>query len=137
MTLDRLARALLAVTAGLALLAPAGALARHGGDDGRQEVRVAGQCGRGATSKLKLKERDGGIQVEFEVDQNRSGVRWRVSLSSEGRVVYRGTRRTGGSSGSFSLERTISDLPGADTVRARGVGPRGLTCQASATLPGN
>jgi hypothetical protein len=135
-----LAPALLA----LALAAPGTALAgggddddggRRGGDD-RAEVRVAGVCGKGATSKLKLKADDGRIEAEFEVDQNRSGAKWRVVFVQERRVVYRGTERTSGRSGSWSIEERLDDLPGADEVVARAVGPRGLTCQAHAILPG-
>jgi hypothetical protein len=114
-------------------LVPATAVAKGGDKDGR-EVRVAGKCSAAATSKLKLKNDDGGIEVEFEVDNNRAGTRWRVTLSRDGRVVYRGTHRTGGRSGSFSVERRISDLAGADRVTARAVGPNGNTCTAGATL---
>ena len=121
----------LAAIAALAL-APAGAAAKHGGDRG---VRVAGSCGNGATSKLKLKADDGAIEVEFEVDQNRVGERWRVTLVRDGKVVFRGHRTTHAPSGSFSLERRIRNLPGADRVTARGSGPGGLTCTAAATLP--
>ena len=114
-------------------LTPAAASARHGGRD--REVRVAGSCGSGATSKLKLKNDSGVIEVEFEVDQNRVGRRWRVSLVRDGRVVYRGSRTTTAPSGSFSLHRRIRNLAGADRITARGVGPGGLTCTAVATLP--
>jgi hypothetical protein len=124
-----------------AVVVPGTAVARGGGPGGggggdRPEVRVAGVCGKGATAKLKLKSRDGAIEAEFEVDHNRAGTRWRVVVVQERRVVYRGYARTGGASGSFSLERRLGDYPGADAVMARAVGPRGLTCQATAVLPG-
>ena len=54
----------------------------------------------------------------------------------ERRVVYRAHHRTAGASGSFSVERRVGDYAGADLVMARAVGPRGLTCQATAVLPG-
>jgi hypothetical protein len=125
----------------LALLAPASALARGGGGgggggggDSRPEVRVAGACGRGATSSLKLKARDGGIEAEFEV-HGRTGL-WRVALVQEQRVAWRGHMRTSSVSHSWSLERSLSDYPGPDQVLARAIGPRGITCSATATLPG-
>jgi hypothetical protein len=121
----------LTAIAALALV-PAVASAKHGGDRG---VRVAGTCGHGATSNLKLKNDDGVIEVEFEVDQNRVGKHWRVTLVRDGKVVYRGSRTTAAPSGSFSVERRIRNLAGADRVTARGAGPNGLTCVASATLP--
>ncbi|MCW3017335.1 MAG: hypothetical protein JWO02_4427 [Solirubrobacterales bacterium] len=107
-----------------------------GGGGGRKEVRVSGGCGHGATSKLKLKEDDGAIEVEFEVDHTRTGTSWRITLVRERRVVARTTARTRGNSGSFTIQRRLSDLSGADRITARAVGPRGLTCQAAATLPG-
>ncbi|MDH4176833.1 MAG: hypothetical protein OEW52_06935 [Thermoleophilia bacterium] len=104
--------------------------------DGKGEVRVAGRCGAGATSKLKLKADDGRIEVEFEVEQNRSGRLWRVALVHERRVVWKGRARTTGSSGSFEVRRLVQDLPGVDVVAARAWGPGGLTCRASASLAG-
>jgi len=128
----------------LIVLAPAAALAKGGGDDGggggggggsRPEVRVAGSCGRGATSTLKLKARDGGIEAEFEV-HGRSRSAWSVAFVQERRTVWRGRARAAGVSHSFSIERRLGDYPGPDQVFARAVGPRGMTCQATATLPG-
>jgi hypothetical protein len=117
-----------------ALVATGAALAKDG--DGRAEIKVAGSCGTHATSKLKLQSRDRIIELEFEVDDNRAGVLWRVALVHERRVAWRGTARTSGSSGSFAVDRRITDLPGPDTVTARAWGPTGITCRATATLPG-
>jgi hypothetical protein len=84
---------------------------------------------------VRLRQRDGGdIQVQFQVEHARSGQSWRVTLVRERRVVWRGGART--QRGSFEVERRIPDFRGADQVTARAVGPRGLTCTASATLPG-
>ena len=44
------------------------------------DVVVRGTCTKASTAKLKLSPEDGAIEVEFEVDQNRNGVRWSVSL---------------------------------------------------------
>lgn len=107
-----------------------------GGGGGGTEVRAQGTCGKGATAKIRLRGRDGGIRVRFEVDHHRSGVWWRVVLIQDRRVVWRGRARTGGASASFEVERFLRDLPGADQVTARAWGPGGLTCAATATLPG-
>lgn len=118
--------------------APAPALARGGGGGGggdRPEVRVAGTCGKGATSSLKVKSRDGGLETEFEV-HGRAGASWRVTIVHEQQVAWRGRRRTAGPSRSFSLEYRLPDLSGADAVSARAIGPRGVVCSAAATLPG-
>ena len=119
--------------AALTLVAAATPALAKGGDD--NEVRKAGSCGSGATSKLKLKSDDGRIEAEFEVDRNVNGERWRVRFSRDGNVVARARPRTHAPSGSFSVERRLSDPDGADRITARGVGPSGLTCTATATLP--
>ena len=115
----------------LAVAGPSPALARHGGGP---DVRAAGTCGKGATSSLRLRPRDGGIELRFEVEHARSGATWRVAVVQERRVVWRGRART--ARGAFEVSRRVADLPGADHVTVRGVGPRGLTCVAAATLPG-
>ena len=130
----------LAVLIALLVLAlPASAPAKGGGgggggDDNRQEVRVGGTCGKGATSRLRLRSRDGVIRVNFEVEHTRSRVTWRVSIVQERRVAWRGRQRT--RAGQFELEYRLRDLPGADRVNVRAVAPRGLTCVAAATLAG-
>jgi hypothetical protein len=103
--------------------------------DGRGEVRVAGVCGKGATSELRLKSGDEGIELRFELDHGRTGVVWRVVLVHERRIAWKGVATTTRPSGSFEVRRTLPDLPGADAVTARAWGPRGLVCQATATLP--
>jgi hypothetical protein len=102
--------------------------------DGRGEVRVAGVCGSGATSKLRLRSGDDGIEVRFEVDHNRAGVVWRVVLVHERRIAWKGAARTTRPSGSFEVRQTLQDLPGADAVTAQAWGPRGLVCRAVAVL---
>jgi hypothetical protein len=120
----------------VATLAPGGAsaLAKDGGDDGRREARVAASCSQGAAADLRLRSRDGRIRLEFELRRRRAGERWRIVLVQERRVVWRATLRTRGSSGSLRVRRTLADLDGPDRISARGSGPRGLTCEASATL---
>ena len=123
------------VAAVLALLvAGAATAAARDGDGDRREARVAGTCGKGASSKLRLRSRDGEIRVEFELRGNRRGERWRVALVHERRVVWRGSARTSRSSRSFRVRRTLRDLRGSDRVKVRASGPRGVTCAAAATL---
>jgi hypothetical protein len=121
--------------AGALLVAPAAAPASGGGDGDRREARVSGRCSRGAKSELRLRSRDGTISVRFDVERRRARERWVVVLVHERRVASRTTLRTR-SSGSFRIERSLDDLDGPDQVTVRGSGPRGITCEASATLAG-
>ena len=107
--------------------APAG-LAKRG------DVRVAGTCTGSTTSKLKLSPENGRIEVEFEVDQNRNGVRWKVALSRNGRVVARLAKVTRPPSGSFEARIVAPDGPGVDAFRTRATSPSGEVCTARASL---
>ena len=104
--------------------------------DGGRAVRVAGTCGRGASAELRLASHGGAIRLEFRVDSRRAGERWRVVIAHERRVAWRGTSRTGGSSGSLRIRRSVADFDGTDQVTARATGPGGATCTALATLRG-
>jgi hypothetical protein len=118
----------LGLVAATAALAPGLAAAKDG------DVRRRGTCTGNSTSKLKLSPDDGRIETEFEVDQNRSGVRWKVKIRRNGRLAVSTHATTRGRSGSFSVERRLSDGSGADTVVARATSPSGETCTARATL---
>ena len=113
----------------VAAVAVPGALAKNG--DG---VRVAGKCTSAATAKLKLGSEDRGIEVEFEVDQNRNGVPWRVTLRRNGSLVASVTVRTHAPSGSFSLNRVIAGTAGTDRIVAVAKSLSGATCTATASL---
>lgn len=116
--------ALIALVAALAV-APAG-MAKRG------DVRVAGTCTKSSTSKLKLSEENGRIEVEFEVDQNRNGVRWVVVIAQNGRQVARMTRVTRPPSGSFEARIVTPNRPGTDRFVARATSRSGEVCTARA-----
>jgi hypothetical protein len=131
-------------------LSPASALAKHGADDGaaqagddkggqrddrnRDEHRVTGTCTDGSTVKLKAKPDDGRLEVEFEVDQNRDGVRWKVRARRNGKLVIRTSAVTQAPSGSFSVERKIANPAGRDRITARATSPSGEVCKAALTI---
>ena len=98
------------------------------------DVLVQGTCTGPTSSKLKLSEEDGRIEVEFEVDQNRNGVRWTVTLRRPTTLLVRTTRVTRGPSGSFELRRVVADLAGADRITARATSPSGELCRATAAF---
>ena len=112
---------------GAALVLAAAAAAKDG------DVLRAGTCTQASTSKLKLGPEDGGIEVEFEVDQNRNGVRWKVVVVRNGSVVASRTRVTRGPSGSFELELVTRNVSGTDRFVARAT-RAGETCTARAAI---
>src|SRR4051794_15907159 len=118
------------LVASVAALAPtATAVAKHGGDD----ASARGTCSKGSTSKLKVTRDDNRLESEFEVDQNRSGVRWKVVLRRNGRLVVSTTKTTRAPSGSFELRRLLTDGPGTDRITAKATSPSGETCTATTT----
>ena len=138
--------------AGLAGLALAGAMvagpamARHGaddppGDDSRRErvddrrddIRVAGTCTLRSSSKLKLSDEDGGLEVEFEVDENRVGKAWRVGIAVDGRTVATRRAVTRAPSGSFEVRAVVGARAGARVAAVARRAATGEVCRASAT----
>ena len=105
---------------------------RHGGSGG--EKRVAGECTGSATSKLKVKPDDGKLETEFEVDQNRNGVTWKVRFRLNGERVVKTTATTQAPSGSFSVERRLANGPGSDHVVGKAISPSGQVCKAGLTI---
>jgi hypothetical protein len=87
-----------------------------GGDD---RVIRTGSCSGTADWKLKAKSDNGRIDVEWEVDSNRSGQTWRVRVRDNGVLVVKTRATTGGASGSFSIERQIGNRAGGDSIVAR------------------
>jgi hypothetical protein len=120
-------RTAIALTTLAAFVAPAAALAKDG------DIRRSGTCSASSSVKIKLSEEDGRIETELEVDQNRTGVRWRVVLRRNGSVVARTSRVTRGRSGSFELRRVLSDGAGSERISGRAVSPSGEVCRVSAT----
>lgn len=113
--------ALAAGTTAALLLAGAATLASPAeakGDDDNRVIRT-GSCSGSADWKLKAKDEDGRIEIEFEVDSNRVGQVWRVGLRRNGTLVLGGTRTTRGPSGSFTVRKVISNAPGDDVIVGR------------------
>ena len=98
------------------------------------DIRVRGTCTKSSTSKLKLSEEDGRIEVEFEVDQNRNGVRWNVVLLQNGQRIARMARVTKAPSGSFEARVVAPNTSGKDAFKARATSPSGEVCTAQASF---
>ena len=95
--------ATLAVSGAAVAVAPTASA--KGGPGG---VKVNGLCTKSATAKLKLSQDNGRVEVEFEVDQNRNGVPWKVTLKRNGALVASAAAITRAPSGSFSAHRVLS-----------------------------
>jgi hypothetical protein len=107
----------------------------HGGRGGNEDVSVAGDCGLGAASSLRLRARGAEIEIRFRLRQTgRRGV-WRIVLVHEHRVSARAISRTMRGDDSFELRWTVKDLGGSDTIVVHAGGPSGLVCRATAALP--
>jgi hypothetical protein len=117
----------LALAALVAALAAGPAVAKDG------DILRAGTCTSASTSKLKLSPENGRIEVEFEVDQNRNGVHWTVTLQRNGIRIARLVRTTRAPSGSFEARVVARNTPDADVFRARATSPSGEICTARAT----
>jgi len=85
---------------------------------GGDAVRSSSKCSTGVI-KVKAKHDDGRIEAEAEVDTNRSGQVWSVKLVDNGVTAWHGRRTTHGRSGSFSVERRITNRAGKDVVKVR------------------
>lgn len=120
----------LALVTAVALLVPAGAAVA-----GDRDVIREGSCTRSSDWKLKLSPEDGGLEVEFEVDQNVTGDRWRVRIRHDGDLVFRGVRTTRGESGSFEVRTVENNRQGPDRFRGKAVNlSTGERCVGTATF---
>ncbi len=106
----------------------------NSGNGGQRGVRVAGTCTDGSSVKLKAKPDDGRLEVELEVDQNRSGVTWDVRVRRDGVLVVRRNATTHPPSGSFSVEKKIANPAGSNRISARAESPSGEVCTAALTI---
>lgn len=131
MNSKRIASALgLPLVAALVLAGGTPALASGGGGK-----IVTGNCSSGADWKLKVKNDNGGLEVEYEVDSNVAGQTWKVKITDNGNKVYAGKQVTKGASGSFSVERRTANLAGQDVVVATATNiASGETCSGSLTF---
>jgi len=127
--------ALIGITALTALLLTLASSALASSDKGGRGIVKRGKCTASSTSKIKAKLDDGRVETEFEVDQNRVGKRWRVTIVRNGSVVFRGIRRTVAPSGSFEVRRLLAQSAGTTRIVASARSLQsGETCRASVAL---
>ena len=90
---------------------------------------------RGATSALRVRSRDDGIEVRFRLRQTNGRGSWRITIVHENRVAARAAVKTTSTDDSLEVRRVLPDLIGSDTIVVHAWGPAGLGCRAAATLP--
>lgn len=118
--------------AGALVLTLAGAVPASAKDG---DVIKRGSCSGSTEWKLKLSPQDNGIEVEYEVDSNVTGQNWRVKIFQNGDRIFAGTRRTRGTSGSFTVRLVADDTAGTDAFRGKAVNPStDETCRGTASF---
>jgi hypothetical protein len=122
MTLIKRSLTLLAIPV---LLATSAAFAKDG--DGR--VERSGSCSGSSNWEITAKPDSGRLEVEFDVDQNRNGVRWHVVLKLNGEKVREGNRKTQPPSGSFSFDKRLPNPAGEDKIVAIATRASGERCR--------
>ena len=126
---------LIGIAALVAMLSLLASTALASGHKGGRGIIKTGKCSASSHWKLKAKADDGRIETEFEVDQNRVGKRWRVTIVRNGSTVFKGIRTTRAPSGSFSVERLLAGPAAGSRIVATAKALRGgETCRASLSL---
>ena len=112
------------------MLATAPVIAAKGTD-----VIRTGNCTMSSDWKLKAKPDNGRLEVEFEVDQNRSGQTWNVTLKHNGSTFFTGQRTTQAPSGSFSVTKFTNNAAGTDMIVGKATNPKtGEVCRGSLSI---
>ena len=115
-----------AAALGLSVAAAAPAVANDG------DTTRTGNCSGAARTELTLSpENRGTMEIDFQVDANRRGQRWEVTVFKSGRRVHQVVRVTRGRSGSFTAHKLVSNRSGLVRVRALRLGD-GQRCGARA-----
>ena len=116
-----------------ALVAFASTAAASGGKGGKAVIKN-GKCSISSAWKLKAKADNGRLETEFQVDQNKVGKRWRVTIALNGSTVFQGIRQTVAPSGSFTVRRLLAGGAGSQIVATATSLGSGETCRATISL---
>jgi hypothetical protein len=135
-------RAALAAVA-IALAVPATGAGGEGDEEENESVTRVSCLGGIAELRLETDDddddgaagdSDSEIAVALRVNARRPVAVWRLVLLHERRIVYRGTRRSTGSSYRLRYTRRLPDWLGRQTVAARIAADIGRTCRLEATI---
>lgn len=98
------------------------------------ERDTRGNCTRSSDWELELEKEHGRIEVQVDLDTNRAGRLWRVSIYHNGSLTTNVLRRTA-RDGDLDVDRTRTDRRGIDTFRFRAVDQvNGEVCQGSLSI---
>jgi hypothetical protein len=122
---------LLTAVAGLAVVPVLAGPAQAKG--GSPAVQSSGKCVGGGVWKLKAKHDAGRLEIEYQVDTNRAGQAWHVTLTDNNVTIFNGVRKTAAPSGSFTVALRPVDRPGSDVIRSKATFA-GHTCLGSVTV---
>jgi hypothetical protein len=86
---------------------------------GSPAVKASGSCVGGGVWKLKAKHDNSRVEIEYEVDTNRVGQPWNVTITDNNATVARGVKTTVAPSGSFTVRVLTGDRAGADVIRTK------------------
>lgn len=110
------------------------AVAAPGATAATTSVVKSGACSGTSTWKLTLKNDNGKIEADVEVQTKTAGQQWRSRFADNGTVFGWATKTTQ-ADGSFSATRYATNLVGPDLIRVRSVNlTTGEVCRASGTF---
>ena len=116
--------------AGIIALGVAGPIAAKSTDS-----IIRGACSGTSDYKLKVGPENSRLEVEFEVDSNRVGQVWGVTITDNGRTVLRSSARTVAPSGSFTVRAVTANQAGRDAfVAVARNSATGEVCRATLTV---
>lgn len=126
----RLARIAVAATLAATVMAMAPVASAGGGDVIRE-----GRCSGRRDWKLKVGPENGRLEVEFEVDTNVVGQRWRVRIFHDANRIFAARRVTRAPSGSFEVWLRAANTAGGDSFKGRATNPAtGEVCVGRASI---
>jgi hypothetical protein len=125
-------RIAIAGTLALGVLGSTAATAASASASGGGGVQKSGACS--ASGTWKLKNDNGALQVEAEVDVNRVGQHWSWRLIDNGTRVAFGTAVTVAPSGSFTVHKRIANKAGTDSITFRASNGAGNSCVGSLSI---
>jgi hypothetical protein len=118
-----------ALAAGFVAVAAPAASANDG------DVIAEGPCSGGSDWKLKASPENGQIEIEWEVDSNVVGQRWKFTIAQNGTTIASGRAVTKAPSGSFEVNRVTANQAGNDVFTATAsLRATGETCSGSVTF---